>query len=97
VVNIGDWIRQWSFLQPRKRALVFEGRPFTYQEASPRTNLLCHFLLNLGVQKGDRVSVLLYNDYPYLEIFFALSKIGALLSLSTGDWRSWNSNSLKGK
>jgi len=79
VINIGDWIRKWSCLQPHKRALIFEDRPFTYQEIHLRTNQLCHFLLALGVQKGDRVSVLLYNGPQYLEMFFALSKIGAIL------------------
>jgi acyl-CoA synthetase (AMP-forming)/AMP-acid ligase II len=42
-------------------------------------NQLCHLFLDLGIQKGDRVSVLLYNGHPYLEIFFALLKIGAIL------------------
>ena len=79
MINIGDWIKKWSFLQPHKRALVFEDRPFTYQELNLRTNQLSHFLLALGVQKGDRISVLLYNCHPYIEIFFALSKIGAIL------------------
>jgi fatty-acyl-CoA synthase len=79
MINIGDWIRKWSSIQPRKRALIFEDRPFTYQELNLRTNQLCHLLLDLGVQKGDRVSVLLYNGHQYLEIFFALSKIGAIL------------------
>ena len=79
MINIGDWIRKWSFLQPHKKALIYEERPYTYQEVNLRTNQLCHLLLNLGVQKGDRVSVLLYNCHQYLEIFFALSKIGAIL------------------
>ncbi|NWG01572.1 MAG: long-chain fatty acid--CoA ligase [Syntrophaceae bacterium] len=79
MINIGDWIKKWSFLQPNKRALIFEDRPFTYQEVNQRTNQLCHFLLQLGIRKGDRVSVLLYNCYQYFEIFFALSKIGAIL------------------
>jgi fatty-acyl-CoA synthase len=79
VINIGDWIRKWSFLQPLKKAVVFEDRPFTYQEINLRTNQLCHFLLDLGVEKGDRISILLYNCHQYLEIFFALSKIGAIL------------------
>lgn len=79
MINTGDWIRKWSSLQPRKRALIFEDHPFTYQELNLRTNQLCHLLLDLGVQKGDRVSVLLYNGHQYLEIFFALSKIGAIL------------------
>jgi fatty-acyl-CoA synthase len=79
MINIGDWIKKWSFLHPNKRALIFEDRPFTYQEVNLRTNQLCHFLLELGTQKGDRVSVLLYNCHQYIEIFFALSKIGAIL------------------
>ncbi len=79
LINIGDWIKKWSFLQPHKVALIFEDRPLTYQEVNLRTNQLCHFLLELGVQKGDRISVLLYNCHQYLEIFFALSKIGAIL------------------
>jgi fatty-acyl-CoA synthase len=79
MINIGEWIRKWSFLQPHKRALIFEDRPFTYQEVNLRTNQLCHFLLNNGVQKGDRISVLLYNCHQYIEIFFAISKIGAIL------------------
>ncbi len=79
MINIGDWIKKWSFLQPNKRALIFEDRPITYQELNLRTNQLCHFLLESGIKKGDRVSVLLYNCHQYIEIFFALSKIGAIL------------------
>jgi len=79
LINIGDWIKKWSFLQPHKRALIFEDRSFTYQEVNLRTNQLSHFLLEQGVQKGDRISVLLYNCHQYIEIFFALSKIGAIL------------------
>ncbi|HSB05055.1 MAG TPA: long-chain fatty acid--CoA ligase, partial [Thermodesulfobacteriota bacterium] len=78
-MNIGDWIKKWSLLQPHKSALILEDRSFTYQEVNQRTNQLCHLLLKLGVQKGDRISVLLYNCHPYVEIFFALSKIGAIL------------------
>jgi len=79
MINIGDWIRKWSLLQPRKRALIFEDRPFTYQEVNLRTNQLCHFLIDLGIQKRDRLAVLLHNCHQYVEIFFALSKIGAIL------------------
>lgn len=78
-MNIGDWIRKWSILQPQKNALIFEDRPFTYQEVNQRTNQLCHLLQHSGIKKGDRISVLLYNCHQYLEIFFGLSKIGAIL------------------
>jgi fatty-acyl-CoA synthase len=79
MMNVGDWIRKWSLLQPQKKALYFEDRPFTYQEVNHRTNQLCHLLLKAGVKKGDRIGVLLHNCHQYVEIFLALSKIGAIL------------------
>jgi fatty-acyl-CoA synthase len=79
MINIGDWIRKWSLLQPQKHALIFEDHPFTYKEVNQRTNQLCRLLLDTGIVKGDRVAVLLHNCHQYLEIFFSLSKIGAIL------------------
>lgn len=79
MMNVGDWIRKWSNLQPKKKALYFEDHPFTYQEVNRRINQLCHLLLESGVKKQDRVAVLLYNCHQYLEIFLGLSKIGAIL------------------
>lgn len=78
-MNVGEWIRKWSLLQPQKKALYDEGHPFTYQEVNHRSNQLCHLLLKMGVKKGDRVAVLLHNCHQYIEIFLGLSKIGAIL------------------
>jgi fatty-acyl-CoA synthase len=79
MMNVGDWIRKWSILQPKKKALYFEDQPFTYQEVNLRINQLCHLLLESGVKKGDRVAVLLHNCHQYIEVFLGLSKIGAIL------------------
>jgi len=78
-MNIGDWIKKWSLLQPQKKVLFYEDQSLTYQELNHRINKLCHLLLKIGVKKGDRIAVLLHNCPQYLEIFFALSKIGAML------------------
>jgi fatty-acyl-CoA synthase len=78
-MNVGDWIRKWSLIQPNKNALFYEDQPITYREFNQRTNQLCHLLLETGIQKGDRIAVLLHNCHQYLEIFFALSKLGAIL------------------
>jgi len=77
-MNVGDWIRKWSLLQPEKKALYVEDRPFTYQEVNHRTNQLCHLLLKMGVKKGDRIAVLLHNCHQYIEIFLGLSKSGQI-------------------
>jgi len=79
MMNVGDWIRKWSSLQPNKKALDVEDQPFTYREVNQRINQLCHLLLEAGIKKEDRVAVLLHNCHQYLEIFLGLSKIGAIL------------------
>jgi fatty-acyl-CoA synthase len=33
----------------------------------------------MGIRKGERVAVLLYNSNAYLEVYFALAKLGAIL------------------
>jgi acyl-coenzyme A synthetase/AMP-(fatty) acid ligase len=67
-----------KFFKPVIPSSQYSSTPYL-NDSMINIDQLCHLLLDLGVQKGDRVSVLLYNGHPYLEIFFALSKIGAIL------------------
>lgn len=78
-VNAGDWIRKWAMIQPDKIALIEEGVRYSYSDLNRRINRLAHYFLGAGLKKGDRVAVLLRNCRQYVEIFFALSKIGGIL------------------
>ncbi|MFW6114796.1 MAG: long-chain-fatty-acid--CoA ligase [Thermodesulfobacteriota bacterium] len=78
-MNIGDCIRKWSEISPRKVAVIDTGREFTYLELNKRCNQVANFLLKKGIRKGERVGVLLHNSHEYLEIYLALTKIGAIL------------------
>ena len=79
VLNIGCWIEKWARIQPKKIALISEGVPYTYRNLNQRINRLSNFLLYMGMEKGDRVAVLLRNCRQYIEIFLALSKTGGIL------------------
>ncbi len=78
-MNIGDWLRKWSELTPQKVAVIDDGHEFSYRELNKRCNQVANFLLQKGIGKGGRVGVLLYNCHEYLEIYFALAKIGAII------------------
>jgi fatty-acyl-CoA synthase len=57
------------------------GRRYTYAELNARANRAANFVRErLGVQKGDRVSVLAHNSVAYVDLFFGLAKIGAVLA-----------------
>lgn len=79
MINIGDWINKWSIIQPQKNVLIFEDHPVTYLQLNQRINRLSNLLIELGIKKGDRIAVLLHNCPQYIEIFFSLSKIGAIM------------------
>ncbi|MCB9420295.1 MAG: long-chain fatty acid--CoA ligase [Ardenticatenaceae bacterium] len=83
-----DWIRRHAERTPDKLALVdaHTGRQYTYAQFNQRANRLASFLRDeLGVQQGDRVSILAQNSSDYFEVLFACGKIGAILN--TLNWR----------
>lgn len=79
----GDWLHRRATLTPDALALIDattpEHRRITYREWNASANRTAHFLAGLGVQKGDRVAVLAKNSTDYLDIWFALGKLGAIL------------------
>lgn len=56
----------------------------TYAEADLRANGIADAFHALGIVKGDRVALLLHNRLEYLDLWFGLSRIGAIqLPLNT--------------
>jgi fatty-acyl-CoA synthase len=78
-----DWLEVRSRLSPDKVALIDAadgGRAMTYGEWNAQANRTARFLSErLDVGFGDRVAVLARNCLEYLDIWFALGKIGAIL------------------
>ena len=51
----------------------------TYAEAEARAKQLVRALERLGVGHGDRVATLAWNGHRHLELYYALSGMGAVL------------------
>jgi fatty-acyl-CoA synthase len=78
----GDWAGRWGRSFPEKEALVDAicNRRYTYGQLAREVNRMAHFLCSrLGTKRGDRVAVLSFNRAEYLTLFFAASRIGAVL------------------
>ncbi len=78
--NIGLFLAKRARLEPNKRGLIFEGRAITYKEWNARANRAANAFLALGVTPGDRVGLLMMNSPEFLECFFGLAKIGAIIT-----------------
>ena len=78
----GDWLGRWGRTHPQSEAVydAITDRRYTYGDLSREVNRLARFMSEkLGVVKGDRVSCLSFNRVEYITLFFAVSRLGAIL------------------
>ncbi len=76
-VNLGSILAWSAWRYPKRMAILAEGSRRTFQELNERSNRLAQALQGLGVDKGERVGILLTNCPEFLEAYFATAKIGA--------------------
>jgi len=82
-MHAADLLSKRAHLTPNREALLelATGQHYTYAQLNARANRLANFLqARLGVQKGDRVSILAHNSVAYVDLFYGLAKIGAILA-----------------
>ena len=63
-----------------RQEIVYRGeKRFTYEQFRRRVCRLANVLVELGVQPGDTIGVMDWDSHRYLECFFAVPMIGAVL------------------
>ncbi|WP_285400141.1 long-chain fatty acid--CoA ligase [Lysinibacillus sp. fls2-241-R2A-57] len=66
-------------ISPEKIALKLESNEtWTYGDLNRISNQYAHSLQQMGIVKGDRVGILLYNCLEYFALYFAIAKLGAI-------------------
>lgn len=84
-----DWLGRRARLSPDRLALVDlagGGREISYGTWDRQANQTARFLQDrLGLRHGDRVAILARNSVAYLDLWYALGKVGGILQ--TLNWR----------
>jgi acyl-CoA synthetase (AMP-forming)/AMP-acid ligase II len=78
-LNLGQNLKVNAKRRPDTVALKDSKRAFTYPEANRRVNRLAHSLLSLGLEKGDKVAVVLENSIEIVEVYLATAKTGLVI------------------
>ncbi len=78
-LNLGQIQKVNAKKFPQTVALRDAQRAFTYPEMNSRINKLANSLMSLGLQKGDKVAVLLENSIEICELFLATAKSGIII------------------
>ncbi|MFN8847296.1 MAG: AMP-binding protein [Bdellovibrionales bacterium] len=77
-----DWLKIWSLHEGHRNALT-DGNTqetLTYAELFARSQAGAHFLeQHCNIKRGDRVVYIGQNDISVIALFFAISRIGAIL------------------
>ncbi len=79
--NIGALLTKQAFLNTDTEAYAddYSGLRLTFADLNARSNQLANAFREAGVEKGERIGLLLMNGVEFIESFFALAKIGAVV------------------
>ena len=77
-MNIAWWVQRWAELTPDKPAIIFEEQTISYQALCRRADRTSCWLQSIGIEKGDRVAVMLNNCPEFLDLFLACARLGAI-------------------
>ena len=79
--NLGLFLSKRAFLSPEREAYVESDGSLrlTFKELNLRCNQLANAFVEAGVVKGERVGLLLMNSSEFMESYYALAKIGAVV------------------
>ena len=81
--NLGYFFRRANSplcnIDSNRPAVRYLDRSYTYKELNERINKLANGLLDLGVNKGVKIGILMYNSIEFFDLFYASAKIGAVM------------------
>ena len=77
-MNLASHVENGRRAFPARAALRFEGRSVTYAELDRCAGKLAGGLRRLGIQRGDRVALLLPNIPEFAYFYLAALKLGAI-------------------
>ncbi len=74
-----EYLRQWAVLTPERTALSFYGRDITYRELDLSIDGAARGLVELGIEKGDRVALHMENCPQFVIAYFGILRAGGVV------------------
>ena len=69
--------KEFDLVQQTKNTRYYR-RQITWQVFDEKSNRVANMLLDLGIKKGDKVAILMFNCLEWLPIYFGILKTGAI-------------------
>ena len=78
-MSIVNGLKQSVERYPEKVAAICGASRLTFRELDERVNRLSSSLAGLGLKKTDRVSILSFNCHRFLELYYGVAQLGAVV------------------
>jgi fatty-acyl-CoA synthase len=78
--TLGDLVDEMAAATPGAEAVVFRDERLDYAGLKARVDVFARAFLAVGIQRGDRVALLITNRTEWIVGAFAAAKIGALVA-----------------
>ena len=75
---VPDWLNRRARTHADHPAIIAEGRAVTYAALARRAHAASERIGRLGVQRGDRVAVLLRGGLDFVDTMYGLMRCGAI-------------------
>ncbi|MEE4354157.1 MAG: AMP-binding protein [Desulfatiglans sp.] len=79
-LNVCDAFNQTTEKFKNKTAINFYGNKITYGALRDKVDRCATAFHKLGIQKGDRIALLLLNSPEFITAFYACAKVGAVIT-----------------
>jgi len=79
-INLATYLENTATAHPDKVGLIFEDRKWTFREINESANSIALGLVEMGITKGDRVTLFLSNTPEFFFWFFGIIKVGAVVN-----------------
>lgn len=77
-MDIGTTLARNARRTPDKKAIDFDGNVYTYDQFNREVNKLANGLIAKGIEKGEKVALLMKNSDKFMIVFYAVMKVGAV-------------------
>ena len=79
--SIGTRIEQLAEEKPKENVLYYEDASWTWQAFNEESNRVANYFLDLGLKRGDTISLMLENSPEYLFFVTGINKIQGISAL----------------
>ena len=78
-MSVIEGLKKTVASNPHKTATICGNTRFNFNETGERINRLSNALTRLAVKRGDRVAILALNCHRFLELYYGVPQIGAVV------------------